>query len=92
MSANTCEHFEESDHEDVLDQARSLSFIAGFDQHLSTTFMKDYVACQEEGGVSALRKKLISRWNLLNIQYSDGKVLPEQAVIEDKVIEIFILL
>jgi hypothetical protein len=54
--------------------------------------MKDYTACLEEGGVSVLLKKLISCWNILNVQHPDGKVLPEQAVVEDKVIEILILL
>jgi hypothetical protein len=89
MSANACEHFEESDHEEVLTQARSLSFIQGFDQHPSTSFLREYVACLEEGGVNSLRKQLIIRRGLLNT-FTEN--LRDESAMEDKVIEILILL
>ena len=90
MSENAREHFEESDHEEVLEPVRPLGFIPGFVQHPSSSLMREYVACLEEGGVDGLRKELIVRWGVLNTHHSDTKILRDEAVMEDKVIEIFI--
>ena len=88
MSANAQEYFASAQHQELLDQACSLSVIEGFDNHPSTAIAQEYVDCLVKHGVDGLKKQLIVDRGILNSKYMECKGLPLEADMRDKVLEI----
>lgn len=88
MSANAQEYFASAQHQELLDQACSLSVIEGFDNHPSTAIAQEYVDCLAKHGVNGLRKQLIMDRGVLNSKYMKCKGLPLEADMRDKMLEI----
>ncbi|KAG0247022.1 hypothetical protein BG011_002204 [Mortierella polycephala] len=88
MSANAQEYFASAQHQELLDQACSLSVIEGFDNHPSTAIAQEYEDCLAKRGVDGLKKQLVVDRGILNSNYMECKGLPPEADMRDKVLEI----
>ncbi|GJJ77246.1 hypothetical protein EMPS_09605 [Entomortierella parvispora] len=92
MSANVQDFLVESQHQQLLDQAYSLSVIEGFDNHPSIAIAQEYVECLVKHGVDGLRRQLIIDRGILNSRFVDSRILPDEANLRDKVLEILTIL
>ncbi|KAF9163284.1 hypothetical protein DFQ26_002740 [Actinomortierella ambigua] len=92
MSDRACHHFEESQEKELVGNAKALNVIQGFDQHKCSTILKKYVPILARSSVEKFKTKLvIDRGALLN-QHSDCERLPEDVDVEDRVLQILILI
>ncbi|ORY96110.1 hypothetical protein BCR41DRAFT_375755 [Lobosporangium transversale] len=87
MSERACEHFSQSKKEVLVEDAKSLSIIADFEDHPSLQFLQNYIGILREKGVIYLKKKVVADRGIINGKYLD-EVLPDNVSIEDKVLKI----
>lgn len=85
---NAQEYFASSQHQELLDQACSLSVIEGFDNYTSTAIAQEYVDCLARHGVDGLKKQLIVDRGILNSKYMECKSLPPEADMRDSFVRI----
>ncbi|KAI8599502.1 hypothetical protein EDD21DRAFT_379697 [Dissophora ornata] len=87
MSDRACEHFENQDEDGLLDAARTLSVIKGFELHECSDITMRYSTFLAENSVEDLKKKLSIDIGALNQKYANEE-LPTSAKSEEKVLEI----
>ncbi|KAG0220485.1 hypothetical protein BGW41_007918, partial [Actinomortierella wolfii] len=92
MSKRACQHFEDQHEESLVKTARSLSVIQGFEEHACTAITQRYSSILAEKGLDYLRKKLIVDRGAIYTEYLDRGRLPADVEMEDKVLQILLLL
>ncbi|KAF8926572.1 hypothetical protein BGZ47_002656 [Haplosporangium gracile] len=92
MSKRACQHFEELKEEDLVETAKSLSVIDGFEKHECTIITRKYSSILVEKGVDYLRKRLIIDRGAIYKEHVDLEQLPANTELEDKVLQILVLL
>ncbi|KAG9061333.1 hypothetical protein KI688_007311 [Linnemannia hyalina] len=76
MSKGVCQHFGELDEEHVVETAKSLSVIDGFEEHECTIIIRKYSVILAKKGVDYLKKILILDQGAIYRKYMDLKQLP----------------
>ncbi|KAF9091845.1 hypothetical protein BGX27_001955 [Mortierella sp. AM989] len=90
LSKRACDHFDNYNNGSILEEAKELSLVEGFTEHPCQRIMKNYIPILEEADVEDFLSNLKTDWGLLQSRKSKPP-LPSQ-LLEDKVIEILILL
>ncbi|KAF9120425.1 hypothetical protein BGW39_011383, partial [Mortierella sp. 14UC] len=91
MSERTCKHFEMLHENQLVKTAKSLNVINGFEEHECTTITRRYSSILAEKGVDYLRKTPIDRGAIYK-EHVDLEQLPASAELEDKALQILVLL
>ncbi|KAG0280776.1 hypothetical protein BGZ96_001426, partial [Linnemannia gamsii] len=92
MSKRACQHFEKLEGEDLVETAKSLSVIDGFEKHECTIITRKYSSILVEKGADYLRKRLITDRGAIYKEPVDLEQLPLNTELEDKVLQILVLL
>ncbi len=92
MSKRACQHFEERQEEDLVEKAKSLSVIQGFEEHDCTAITQKYSSILAEKGLDYLRKKLIIDRGAIYKDHLDLEKLPANVELKDRVLQILLLL
>jgi hypothetical protein len=79
-----CRHFGELDEADLVETAKSLSVIDGFEKHECTIITRKYGSILVAKGVNYLRKGLIVDRGAIHKEHMDLEQLPANAELEDK--------
>src|SRR5690554_1837055 len=92
MSKGACRHFEELDEEHLVETAKSSSVIDGFEEHRCTIIIRKYSAILAEKGVDNLKKRLILDQGAIYKKHMNLEQLPASAELEDRTLQILVLL
>ncbi|KAG9061656.1 hypothetical protein KI688_007237 [Linnemannia hyalina] len=84
MSKRACQHFEEKDEEGLVETAKALSVVEGFEEYECTIITRKYSSILAEKGVAGLRKNLIIDRGAIHKEHADLEELPEISNIEFK--------
>ena len=92
MSKRACKHFEEFEQEELVETAKTLSIIEGFEQHECSAILRRYAPILAEDGVHKFMVKLIMERGSIFEKHQDQERLPACVELEDKVLQILIIL
>ncbi|KAF8926598.1 hypothetical protein BGZ47_002645, partial [Haplosporangium gracile] len=92
MLERACRHFEEFQEKELVETAKLSSIIEGFDQHECSAILKKYAPILAENSVQKFMGKLISDLGSIFDKYSDPERLPTNVELENKVLEILIII
>ncbi|KAF9945046.1 hypothetical protein BGZ70_004094 [Mortierella alpina] len=90
--AQACKHFEESDQEELVRTAKSLSTIERWEHHDCLAILKRYTPILTKNGVKNLMNQAILDRASIIVQHQNLDQLPPSAVLEDKVLQILTIL
>ncbi|KAF9542703.1 hypothetical protein EC957_001758 [Mortierella hygrophila] len=92
MSERACQHPEEKNEEDLVETAKALSVVDGFEEHECTIITRKYSSILAEKGVAGLNKNLIIDRPAIHKKHADLEDLPARVELEDRTLQILVLL
>jgi hypothetical protein len=92
MSERACHHSEKSQENELVRSAKASSLIEGFDQHECLTTLKKYIPILAKNTVQKLEVKLIIDRGTIFEKYRDQERLPPSIEVEDKVLQVLIIM
>ncbi|KAG0076812.1 hypothetical protein BGZ90_008157 [Linnemannia elongata] len=92
MSKRACRHFEKLEQEHLVETAKTLCTLKGSEQHEYTQILKRYVSTLASDGINKLKAKLIIDRGSIFKKYEDQERLPASVELEDKILQILIIL
>jgi len=92
MSERACRHFEKFQEKELVKSAKAASLIEGFEQHECSTTLKKYAPILAKSTVQKFKAKLIIDRGAISNKYWDQERLPASVEVEDKVLQILIIM
>ncbi|KAF9578242.1 hypothetical protein BGW38_006065, partial [Lunasporangiospora selenospora] len=92
MSERACRHFEKFQENELVKSAKVSSLIEGFEQHECLTTLKKYAPILAGSTVQKFKAKLIIDRGAIFSKYWDQERLPASVEVEDKVLQILIII